>query len=477
MRHGNPLVQRILLVIVLAALTVAACGAPPQAAAPAPSPAPRAALERQPFAGGPTLLRDGVALRKVASVNPGAVGLAHNPTDGALYMLSPGNGIYRIDVQSTTEPVLVAAASAISDGNLAGMTIGPDGVFYVTANRPVGDHETQAIVRRGRPGDGGFTWQTLATTAPYPLSGTPFDHVFNGLAVSPDGQWLFVNSGSRTDHGEVQSNDGVFPNTREVALTARVFRLPIDATDLSLPNDEAALEAQKLVFARGTRNAYDMAFAPNGELFAVDNGPDADYPDELNWLQEGRHYGFPWRFGDMANKQQFANYDSSKDKLLSDDFTAVKSGTYRNDPDFPPPPGPFAEPIANRGPAATQYRAEDGSQREAAAEGKPLFTFTPHRSPLGLVFAGTSGMPADLRSAEGSLSAFVLSWGAAGGTLSDAGQDVLHIVLTKQGDNYVATTEQFARGFKNPIDAVLVENRLYVLEFGPGAAIWELTFS
>src|SRR5258706_162036 len=72
--------------------------------------------------------------------------------------------------------------------------------------------------------------------------------------------------------------------------------------------------------------------------------------------------------------------------------------------------------------------------------------------------------------------AFILSWGAAGGTLSYKGQDLLYLQLTKKGDNYEAITTEIARGFKNPIDAVLIENRLYVLEYGGNGAIWELTF-
>jgi hypothetical protein len=84
-------------------------------------------------------------------------------------------------------------------------------------------------------------------------------------------------------------------------------------------------------------------------------------------------------------------------------------------------------------------------------------------------------MPADFRSHENTFGAFILSWGAAGGTLTDKGQDLLYLELTKRGDNYETTATQIARQFKNPIDAVLIENRLYILEFGSGT-IWELTF-
>ncbi len=35
---------------------------------------------------------------------------------------------------------------------------------------------------------------------------------------------------------------------------------------------------------------------------------------------------------------------------------------------------------------------------------------------------------------------------------------------------------QIARDFKNPIDAVMIENRLTMLEYGSDGAVWELTF-
>jgi glucose/arabinose dehydrogenase len=410
----------------------------------------------------------------MATTGGGAIRLARDPVGGDIFILKPDAGLLRIKPGEQASPKQVVATTDIVTSALpSGMAFGPDGALFVVANRTVGQNRTQAIIRRGKPSGDGFDWATLASTEPYPMSATPFDHLFNGIVASDDGKWVFVNSGSRTDHGEVEANNGAFPDLREVPLTSAIFRLPAGAQDLQLPNDEAGLK--QYLFADGTRNAYDLAFAPGGELFATDTGPDADFPDELNLIREGAHYGFPWRFGNQDNPQQFAGYDASKDKHLSQDFTAVKSGTYHDDPGFPKPPAPFVDSIANAGPAAVHYR-DDGAERDAAADGQELHTFTPHRSPLGLVFADSDRMPADLRGADGTLSAFVLSWGAAGGTLSDKGQDLLHMVLKRNGDSYTATTTQLAAEFQNPIDAVLIENRLYVLDFGKEGAIWELTF-
>ncbi len=458
---------RVLAVLVVL-LVVALVTQPPRAPA---------GVERRPIADGPVILHRGISLRKLVNVGPGSIKLALNPLDGQLYFLNPGAGIFRVQPTGPAEAVQLVSTGAFQGNSPTGMTIGPDGALYVVLNAAVGSNQTQAIILRGvNWASGKIDWHTLASTEPYPLSNTPFDHQFNGITVSPDNRWVIVNSGSRTDHGEVESNNGSFADTREVPLTAKIFRLPAYAVDLVLPNDAGALAAMGVIYASGTRNSYDPQFAPNGDLFAGDNGPDADYPDELNWLREGRHYGFPWRFGDQDNPQRFPGYNAAADKRLQPDFTAVQIGAYHNDPDYPPPPGPFTDPAANLGPAAAQYRADDGSQHDAAAEGRPLLTFTPHRSPLGLVFTTDTRMPPDLAGDDRTLSAFILSWGAAGGTLTDKGQDLLHLSLTRRGDAYFASTTQIAREFKNPIDAVMIENRLYVLEFSGDAAIWELTF-
>jgi len=437
----------------------------------------RATVEARPIPDGPLLLRTGISLRSFAKADAGSIKLALHPQTGDLYILSPSSGLQRLKMDQSQQVEKVASPTDIvEDAALSGMVFGPDGTLFVVANRLVKRIFNQAIIRAGTANeDGTFIWKTLAQTEPYPLSNTPFDHLFNGIAVSPDGKTIYVNSGSRTDHGEVEDNSLNFQDTREVALTARIFQIPAEAENLLLANDEKALKEQNLIFVRGTRNAYDMAFAPNGDLFGVDNGPDADFPDELNWLRAGNHYGFPWRFGDQDNPQQFPDYTSVGDKRLSSDFTAVVSGTYRTDPTFPQAPGGFTPPVANLGPDAVQYRADDGSEHNAAKEGAPLYTFTPHRSPLGLVFSTSPKMPADFRGDENTFGAFLLSWGAAGGTLTDRGQDLLYLQLTKRGDNYEASTTQIAREFKNPIDSVLIENRLYILDFGTGN-VWELTF-
>jgi glucose/arabinose dehydrogenase len=320
--------------------------------------------------------------------------------------------------------------------------------------------------------DGKRVWTTLVSTEPYQKSNTQFDHTFNGIVISPDGKYLYMNSGSRSDHGEVEDAKGAFPGLREIPLTSAIFRVPTDTDNQVLPNDEAQLKSKGYLFADGTRNTYDLAFGPNGDLFGADNSPDADYPDELNWIQEGHHYGFPWRFSTTDNAVRSPDYDPAKDKLLQPDFFAVQNKLYIKEPTFPPPPDgvTFTDPIANVGPNADAFRDADGKGADASDLGKPIASFTAHRSELGLVFDTAGALGGDLKG-----DALIVSWGAAAGNLPDQGRDLLHLKLTKNGDTYQAAMTQLVVGFDHPIDAALVGKKLYVLDWGGKGTIWEVS--
>jgi hypothetical protein len=70
----------------------------------------------------------------------------------------------------------------------------------------------------------------------------------------------------------------------------------------------------------------------------------------------------------------------------------------------------------------------------------------------------------------------MLSCGASIGNLPDQGKDLDVLSFFKTSTSYTVSTEQLAEGFNNPIDEVLIGNHLYVLEYGQGGSIWELTF-
>jgi glucose/arabinose dehydrogenase len=424
----------------------------------------------------PVVLRSDLAIRKVLDTGGQGVRLAVDPVTHTLYDLDRQGNVSRVDLPPTgaaTRTVVYRGPEIGTAERTQGMAFGLDGTLYVVSNRTLGPM-TQALIRKGvRQASGARAWSTLASTVPYPKSQTAFDHSFNAIVVSPDGRYVYVNSGSRTDHGEIQAQGGRFPNLREVPLTAAIFRLPADAAELTLPNDAAALQAQGYLFAAGLRNAFTLAFAPNGELFAGGNGLEADYPEELNWVRAGHHYGFPWRFGRDDNPQQFPQYDPAADRRIPPGV-AAEPRFYARDPSFPAPPAAFTDPVANQGPAADQFIAADGRRQQASEVGTPLYTFTPHRVPIGLTFDTAGSLPLPYRGAG-----FLLSWGnpaARNPTFTDAGQDLLHLQLTTDGTTYHLRTTPLVRGFQHPIDSALLGRTLYILEWGGVGTLWALTF-
>ncbi len=447
----------------VALLPLFACGG---TATPSPSPSPAAPL----------------ALRKVAETGGGlSARLVRDPASGILYVLRLNGTILRL-VASGAAMAVEDAYDAAATGVPApqGMAFGPDGALYVVGNETRGN-DGVATIRRGvrdSAASDARTWSTLARTVPYPRSNV-FDHDFNGIAVSPDGRFVLVNSGSRTDHGEIETSAGRFPGLREVPLTSVVLRLPSDGVDIELPDDDSALRAAGYVFARGVRNSFDLAFSADGELFAGDNSGDRDDNDELNCLREGHHYGFPWRMGTNDTPQQFPGYDPAADRLINHAYQAWRLGFFYDDPTYPPRPStPFTDPIANVGPDANSFRDRaTGAARKASDAGLALGTFTAHRSPLGLVFDVGNELPFPFRGA-----AFILGWTpgytsseGGEGPFLDASQDLLHLVLTRTGDSFQTTATSLACGFQNPMDSAILGGRLYVLEFGGTGAVWEIT--
>ena len=388
-----------------------------------------------------------------------ATNLSLDPTTNIRYALKTTNGDITLVPKGT---VYTAADHGFS--RASALFIDADGTFYVLKRIDLSGYNI-ATITKGEvdPSNGERTWFTLAETAPYERC---------------DNRSLFINSGSRTDHGEIQDGNRQFPDLRETALTAIVLRVPTDARDLVLPNDRNALRAEGFLFAEGLRNAYDLAFAPNGDLFATENGPDRDMAEELNWLRQGHHYGFPWRMGLDDTPQQFPDYDPASDFLLPARFTAVREGYYHNDPTYPPPPRDFTEPVINLGPDADAYRdPADGRIKDASEEGVRFGTFTAHRSPLGLVFDADNAL-AEPFQGDG----FVLSWTEGdpdgddvAGPFNDPSEDLLHLDLAKVGDNYEARVTRIVGGFSNPIDAEIIDNRLYVIEWSSGRGLWEIT--
>lgn len=403
------------------------------------------------------------------------------PFVGSLFIDVDGIFYISLNTARANAPSIERLYSSADHGlnDTQGLALGPDGSLYVGGNRSQ-RNSNSIVIAKGQfnPATGGHVWRELAHTEPIPRGDVgAFNHFHPGLAIDPAGQNVFVNSGSRTEHGELAEMNGSYPNLREAPLTSAILRVPANGENLVIPADGEALAASGFLFSDGHRNAFDLSFGPGGDLFSVDNGPDWDMSDEINWVRPGRHYGFPWRMGDYDNPQQFANYDPSNDPLLQNNSWARQNGLFYNDPTYPPPPPGvrFADPILNLGPDANSYRRLDGQIVDASTEGKPVFTLTAHSSPLGLVFDNAGAMAPPFKR-----SGFVLRIGGSIANLinsfGDPDQDLLHLQLEKtpDGENYQARVTRLVGGFDSPIDAEIVGNRIYVIEWGNTRGLWEV---
>src|SRR5262249_6613932 len=154
-----------------------------------------------------------------------------DPRDNQLYFLKINGDVFQVHLGPGTGSSATRVYSAADHGlatSVEGMAIGPDGTMYLTGNLTTNQgNSTIARGMKGVPDSTGVrSWSVLAQTEPYPRSRGAFDHICSALTVSPDGMFIYLNSGSRTDHGEIESTGGLYPELRETGLTAKVLRLP-----------------------------------------------------------------------------------------------------------------------------------------------------------------------------------------------------------------------------------------------------------
>ena len=198
------------------------------------------------------------------------------------------------------------------------------------------------------------------------------NHPYKGIDIGPDGK-LYLAQGSTC-------NVCVEADSRRATMS----RFNVDGSGEEL-------------LATGLRNTMGFDWAPwSGGLYATDNGRDLlgdDYPPcELNLIEEGQFYGWPYY-----------------------------NGANRPDPDFDSPPAELAaNPIA------------------------PVHDFPAHNAPLGIHFINGEGMPADFEK-----SALVALHGSWNRSKPDGYKVVL---LHWQGDEIVQ--RDFLSGFELEGDIV-----------------------
>ena len=450
---------------------------------------------KEPVITTPKALRSDITIEHFMKVEPEAVRIIQNPVTKDIYYTTFFGDVLRIkevDGAPVSEKILSAEDHGIT--RLQGAAFHKNTLFLagnINVNNNKGN-KGRMVKYDMNPSLAKPVMTVVFNTVEYGANKTTFDHGWNALEISPDGKYIYVNTGARTDHGEVQDNGGEYPNARDNALTAKIFRFPIDVKDLVLADDEAKLKAEGYIYAEGIRNAYDMAFDPKGNLFAVSNSGDYDHPEDMFWIRKGHHYGFPWVMGGIDNPQQYPDYQPNPDTdpFLSKFAFAWLMKYFHNDPDYPKRPVgvTFSPAVQNLGPDANEYRdRKTGIVMDGDTTGKTVGTFNAHSSPLALFFDNEKAFSKDFQG-----DGFVIRY--AGGNRNGAvnpnplrrqGKDLLHLdmIYDKATDNYKVKTTRIVEGFTAPTDALQIGNAVYIIEYGgkqggnkAGGSLWKITF-
>lgn len=437
----------------------------------------------------PRALRPDISISLVTKVQAEVTRLAFNPVDSSLYYGTANGNIYKVIIPNAgpARDTLIYTVADHGVQYMQGMLFS-DSNLIVSGNNDGFTPITTGLIQRGKLQSGySRIWKNVAHTDPYPTSGW-YDHFCSGLTLNLSGDSLLLCSGARGDHGEVETNGGLYPGLRNLPVTTVILRIPANADSLLIPNDSAALASKGMIYCRGIRNTYDFAYNADGDLFGCENSGDRDMEDELNFLQPGKHYGFPWMMGSGYNPMQYPSYDPNTDSLVNKIGWAWTIGSFHNDPTFPQKPAglKLTLPCKNNGPDAAFLRdSATGKTYNAASINEPVYSFTPHRSPLGLTFDRDSILGSDYRGAG-----FVLSYTRGNPSLPDSSvllipfkdtaEDLLLLTMKKDliNDSYSFRSEKIIESFGRPVDAVLLDTCMYVIEiqYTGDQSLWRIDF-
>ncbi len=362
----------------------------------------------------------GFAIRSVMVTREQGVRVAGDPTGRWLYVLGRDGLVERHDTQTGRTEVFAdpRVYSVFPDFAVVGqgLTFDDAGRMYLVANSPdttTALHTHRVVIYRSEPVTHGGAAPTLLPwlRASYPWGGHQFGHGVGHVAQGPDGL-LYVGSGSRTDANE-DFPEPHLADGGEVELTACLWRL-----------DPASDTPEIEIVTRGLRNPFGFTWDPQGRMWATDNGPNMDPPGELNVVEFGEHYGFPYRFSDWPENP------------------------YEHVPE-PPADLSFRLPVLNIGPDA------GGSPEQ------PIATFDAHSSPNGIAYLGDA-FPDPVRGALA-----VVRFGNQIGT-SAVGYDLLLVRPGPAPDangRWRASVHEWVTGLARPLDVYAAPNgRLYILE-------------
>ena len=432
----------------------------------------------------PVALRPDIKVEHFMTIDSLAVRILQNPKTDDLWYTTFNGDVFKIKDVNGGEPVSEKIFSTQDHGIaiLQGAAFLDNTIFLCGNVYSDNKRSTRGrMVRYNLDSSKQHQMSVVFNTVDYGANKTIYDHGWNAMAISPDKKFIYINSGARTDHGEIQDNGGAYPKARDNALTSKIFRFPVDVKDLLLPDDEAKLKADGYLYAWGIRNAYDINFDADGNLFGVSNSADYDYPEDMFWLRQDHHYGFPWVMGGLENPQQYKDWqpNADTDPFINKSSHSWQTEYYYNDPEFPPRPAgiKFSPGVQNLGPDANEYRGHSGKIQDGDQTGVAISTFTAHSCPLGLFFDTKKILSKDFKG-----DGFVIRYSLGERSslmkpFTNQGADLLHLHLLYDNvtDNYVVKTIRLVEGFNEPVDAVMIGNNVYIIEYGGREGnIWKI---
>jgi len=360
---------------------------------------------------------EGFTLREVARLSNHPTRLASDGEGKVLYSLCFNGDVWRVDLSNGNLRQILWGAQyldlKLGETFIVGFTLDAQKRLYIVSNQrneAVTPHRAEVIIYRTTKTENGEPSQPqpwFKTSYPW---GTGNHHAVGHIAFGPDGM-LYVNSGSRTDSND-PGDDPRISKEGETPLTACLWRL-----------DPRAEKPEIEIYARGLRNAYGFCWNDQGEMFATENGPNADAPEELNLIEKGKHYGFPYQYSDWTKKP----YPYTPDAPAGLEITL---------------------PVANIGP-------------DAGFKGKPFSTFDQHSSPSGIVFLGDD-FPPEYRGTF-----LVGRFGILIEQPSDYGFDLLQMRVRKNAEGKLeASTKAILTPLARPVDVHLSgKGKVYIAEY------------
>jgi len=344
-----------------------------------------------------------------------------HPKTGLFYVLYLNGDLWQVDADHHAKKRILEARSyfrkeAAPFVQALGFHIDADGLAYVVVNERHDDVTpklSHVCVYRISDSDGDDVPDKAAPWVEFehPWGIGPFNHGACKIATGPDGL-IYLSVGSRTDHGEAgKDSEKLRLDTHgETTVTACMLRM-----------DPKAEHPKPAVFCKGLRNSFGFDWDDQGRMIASENGPDANHPEELNWLREGKHYGFPYRFGNQALP------------MYPDAAVAPEGLT-------------FEKPIANLGPSGRPSNEKD-------------YTFHPHCSPSGVLWYSKGTLPSSYDN-----SFLVARFGNYLGK-EPVGFDLLHVTLVEKDGELAAEMTTVLEKLRRPIDLCQWKGKVYILEY------------